>query len=132
VWPEDFIISPDPAPPGAPTEPTPTAVGDVLIVAALPNPTGTDRGHEVVTILNTTATTIELSGWSIADASGGRHQLNGTIAAGAVRQETVAVSLQLGNRGDTLILIDATHTTVDQVSYTESQAQSGRSICFGR
>jgi hypothetical protein len=132
VWPEDFIVSPDPAPPGAPIEPSPIAIGDVLIVAALPNPTGQDLGHELVTILNTTADSVDLTGWSIADAAGGRHPLNQPIAGGAIRQETVATELQLGNQGDTLILIDANNTTIDQVSYLANQAQSGRTICFGR
>src|SRR5829696_2372553 len=54
VRPEDFIISPDPAPPSAPTGRRPFAAGDVLIVAALPDPTGADLGRETVTILNTT------------------------------------------------------------------------------
>ena len=123
MWPEDFIVSPDPAPPGAPTEPSPIAIGDVLIVAALPNPTGQDRGHELVTILNATADSVDLTGWSIADAAGGRHSLDGPIAGGAIRQETVATEPQLGNQGDTLLLIDANNTTIDQVSYVANQAQ---------
>jgi hypothetical protein len=43
VWPEDFIIDPDPAPPGTPTGPRLVAAGDVLILAALPDPAGVDR-----------------------------------------------------------------------------------------
>lgn len=45
VWPEDFIIDPDPAPPGTPTGPRLVAAGDVLILAALPDPAGVDRAY---------------------------------------------------------------------------------------
>ena len=131
MWPEDFIISPDPAAPGAPTAPVPAAVGDILFVAALPNPAGADRGKEVVTLLNTTAAGIDLTGWAIADETGNRRSLSGLLDPGAVRQETLP-GTQLGNKGDTLVLVDATDATVDQVSYTAQQARSGRTICFGR
>ena len=40
VWPEDFIISPDPPAGGGGTGPRQVAAGDVLIVAALPDPVG--------------------------------------------------------------------------------------------
>jgi hypothetical protein len=37
----------------------------VLIVAALPDPVGVDRGHEVITLLNTMAAAIDLTGWGL-------------------------------------------------------------------
>ncbi|MGH9209253.1 MAG: hypothetical protein ACRD2C_01070 [Acidimicrobiales bacterium] len=37
VWPERFIISPDPSRPGTPTTPRPTAAGDIVIVAVFPD-----------------------------------------------------------------------------------------------
>ena len=86
VWPEDFIISPDPAPPGATTGPRLVAAGDVLIVAALPDPIGVDRGNELVTLVNTTAAPVDLTGWALVDAAGGRQALTGTTAGGAVAQ----------------------------------------------
>jgi hypothetical protein len=33
--------------------------------------TGTDRGHELVTLLNTAAPAIDIAGWELADAAGG-------------------------------------------------------------
>jgi hypothetical protein len=64
VWPEDFIISPDPPAGGAGTGPGRVA-GDVLIVAALPDPVGVDRGNELVTLLNTSParSTSPAGGW---------------------------------------------------------------------
>jgi hypothetical protein len=54
TWPERFVIQPDPAPPGTPIRPRVVAAGDVLVVAAIPDPIGRDRGGELVTLLNTT------------------------------------------------------------------------------
>lgn len=66
MWPEDFIISPDPASPGAEAGARPSAVGDVLIIAALPDPAGADTDRETVTVLNTTAAPVDPAGWPSA------------------------------------------------------------------
>jgi endonuclease YncB( thermonuclease family) len=131
VWPEDFIISPDPPAGGGGTGPGRIA-GEVLIVAALPDPAGVDRGHELVTLLNTTPTSIDLGGWGLVDAAGGRQNLSGPIAGGGVVQVTTAGALQLGNQGDTLVLVDGSGGSIDQVTYKANQVRSGRTICFGR
>jgi endonuclease YncB( thermonuclease family) len=132
VWPEDFIIDPDPAPPGAPTEPPLYGAGDLLIVAALPDPVGVDRGHELVTLLNTTAGTIDLTGWRLVDAAGGRQNLSGTLAGGAVLQVATAGAVQLSNCGDALVLVDGSGTSIDHVAYKADKVRTGRTICFGR
>jgi hypothetical protein len=132
VWPEQFIISPDPAPPGTPTGPRLVTAGDVLIVAAQPNPAGDDRGRELVTLLNTTPAPIDLTGWALVDAAGGRQTLTGTIASGAVTQIPASGAVQLSNRGDTIVLLDPASQPVDQVAYKADQVRSGRTICFGR
>ena len=77
AWPEDFVISPDPAPPGAPTQPGPVAAGDV-------------------------------------------------------QQVRLGSGLQLGNKGDTVLLLDKAGGTVDQVTYKSEKVRAGRTICFGR
>jgi hypothetical protein len=69
VWPEDFIISPNPPAGGGGTGPRQVRAGEVLIVAALPDPMGTDPGHELVTLLNTTAAGFDLTGWEQVDAA---------------------------------------------------------------
>lgn len=131
-WPEDFIISPDPAPPGTPTDPTPAAAGDLLILAALPDPVGVERGHELITLLNTTSSAIDLAGWSLVDGGGGRMRLEGTINGAAVRQIQASSAIPLGNRGDTLVLVNAAGATIDQVGYKADEVRAGRTICFGR
>ncbi|MGW3344493.1 lamin tail domain-containing protein [Nonomuraea rubra] len=132
MWPEDFIISPDPAPPGAPVTPPLVAAGDVVIVAALPDPAGADRGNETVTLLNLTSGTCDLSGWALTDAGGGRKTLTGTIEGGTALRVTLDSAVQLGNRGDTIILVDGEGATIDQVTYKVDQVKAGRTICFGR
>jgi Lamin Tail Domain len=132
VWPEDFIISPDPAPPGAPTGRRPMSVGDVLIVAALPDPLGTDLGQETVTVLNTTSSPIELAGWTLVDAAGTRNSLTGTLAGGATMQVQLGGGLRLGNRGDSLLLKDGAGGSIDHVTYDGRQVRPGRTICFSR
>jgi Lamin Tail Domain len=132
LWPEDFIISPDPAPPGTPARPPRLAPGDMLIVPALPDPVGADQGRESVTILNTTPAPIDLSGWQLIDAAQNRHSLAGILAGGAVLQVQLDNHLQLGNQGDALLLVDTNGATVDQVRYEEREVRPGRTICFGR
>lgn len=128
-WPWDFIISPDRPP--APPRPQPTT-GDVLILTALPDPAGTDRGHELITLLNTTAKPIDLTGWTLVDAAGGRMPLTETVAGAAVVQVAAGGSVQLGNKGDTITLVDPAGSTVDQVEYKADKVRTGRTIAFGR
>ena len=132
VWPEDFIISPDPAPPGVPTGRRPVAAGDVLIVAALPDPTGTDLGHETVTLLNTTDSPVDLGRWVLIDAASTRNNLTGTLAGGSVIQLTLDQGLLLSNKGDSLLLKDTAGDSIDHVTYDGRIVQPGRTICFGR
>ncbi|WP_244945166.1 lamin tail domain-containing protein [Couchioplanes caeruleus] len=132
VWPEDFIIDPDPAPPGAPTLPPALAAGDVLIVAALPDPAGSDRGKERLTLLNTTAGQIDLTGWTLRDRNGRAQRLTGTLGGGVVAQIAGNGSFALGNTGGTITLLDALGTPIDEVTYRAGQVKEGRTIAFGR
>jgi hypothetical protein len=132
VWPEDFIISPDPPPAGGSTGPGQVAAGEVLIVAALPDPVEVDPGNELVTLLNTTPSSIDLTGWGLVDAAGGRKDLSGTIAGGGIVQVTAEGALQLGNQGDTIVLVDPSGGSIDQVTYKADRVRPGRTICFGR
>ncbi|MFI7125142.1 lamin tail domain-containing protein [Nonomuraea sp. NPDC050153] len=133
VWPEDFIIAPDPAPPGTVVKPPPlVAAGDLLIVAALPDPAGADRGHETVTLLNLTATPIDLEGWTLSDAAGGRNPLTGSIDGGAALRVTLDGGVRLDNDGDTIVLVDPKGISIDQVTYQADRVKPGRTITFAR
>ena len=129
VQPEDFVISPDPS--SGPTPP-PVAVGSVLIVAALPDPTGADAGRETVTLLNTTASAVTLDGWALTDTAGRPHALTGALASGATHLTTLGPAVPLANTGDAIILTDDGHAVVDRVTYRGGQVRPGRTIVFGR
>jgi endonuclease YncB( thermonuclease family) len=132
AWPEDFVIDPDPAPPGGPTS-SHTSTGAVVVVAALPDPVGDDRGHETVTLINTTTGTVTLDDWALHTTGGATpHRLKGSLPAGAVAQVTLDGVVRLGQRGDTITLTDADGTAVDRVSYKAGEVHTGRTICFGR
>lgn len=130
VWPEQFIISPDPAPAGGSTEPPRIAMGDLRILALLPNPIGVDNGRETVTLLNTLPASIDLTDWAVTDAAGGRMTLGGSIAGGGVVQIVLDQAVQLSNQGDTLVLINPGGETIDQVTYQVGQVTPGRTIPF--
>jgi phosphatidylserine decarboxylase len=66
------------------------------------------------------------------DAAGGRQQLSGQLAGGGVVQVTASGALQLGNQGDTLVLVDPSGASIDQVTYKADRVRAGRTICFGR
>lgn len=132
VWPEDFVVAPDPAPPGQGTRSRPYRAGDVLIVAALPDPTGTDPPNEKVTVLNVSDTDIDLQGWRLTDEACGRRDLTGVVTSGSTQQVQLGSGLVLGNRGDTILLNDNAGAVIDRVSYPHNKVRAGRTICFGR
>jgi hypothetical protein len=66
------------------------------------------------------------------DAAGGRQNLSGPIAGGGVVQVTASGALQLGNQGDTVVLVDPSRAWIDQVTYKADRVRPGRTICFGR
>lgn len=132
VWPENFIISPDPPPTSTRTSPQLGIAGDVLIVAVLPDPTGADQGNELATLLNISESSVDLAGWGLINVAGGRHNLGGTLASGTAVQIQLGRALQLGNRGDTIILVDSTGASIDRVTYQAEAVHTGRTICFGR
>jgi len=65
------LSSPGPRTTGHEHRARPHAAGDIVILAALPDPAGVDRGHETVTLINTTSSGIDLTGWHLADAANG-------------------------------------------------------------
>jgi hypothetical protein len=102
------------------------------IISAMVNPVGSDRGHESVTILNISAETLDLDGWSLLDERERRQRLSGTLQP----SETLTIhldgtSLQLNNKGGTITLMNAQSLKVDGVAYTAAQAQvEGRPVVF--
>lgn len=107
--------------------------GGLVIVGAIPNPTGDDTQDEEVRLRNTGTTDIALDGWKIGDSTAGRfwklEALDGTVQVGA----TISIirrgrNMFLDNAGDTIRLIDPTGKVVDSKSY--GQANSGKVFSF--
>jgi hypothetical protein len=95
----------------------------IRIVGALVNPIGPGPEAETVTILNASPNAINLAGWQIADKLKNKHMLSGTIAAGATVVISLPQTVQLGNAGGIITLLDKNGLKVDGVAYTGEQAK---------
>jgi uncharacterized protein YukJ len=102
----------------------------VRIVGALVNPIGPAPEHETVTLLNASPSAIDLSGWQIADRLKQKHTLAGTLAPGTTVVVALPPTVQLGNRGGLITLLNKQGLKVDGVSYTQAQAREGWTIVF--
>jgi hypothetical protein len=109
----------------------PTLDGIIRIVAALPNPIGGAPEAETVTLLNTSPQAINLTGWAIADRQKHKHSLSGSLPAGQTVVIPLPPTVQLGNQGGVISLLNPDGLKVDGVSYTREQAQrEGWTIVF--
>jgi uncharacterized protein YukJ len=113
-------------------EPLPRVTADLKIVAALVNPAGEDPSKETVTVLNTSANTIDLKGWSLADRLKRKMPLTGLLESGNSRLVQLSgKDMQLGNDGGMITLLNPQGLKVDGVSYTRSDAaKQGQTIVF--
>ena len=96
----------------------------VRIVGALVNPKGADDGKETVCLLNASPDAIDLTGWQLADRLKNKCGLSGTLAPGATMTIKLPASVQLGNGGGTITLLDRGGLKVDGVSYTAADANA--------
>jgi len=106
---------------------------DVVIIAAMVNPAGHDPGKERVLLLNTTADHIEFDRWGLADKMKRRHLLDGkSLAPGEVLTVILAGdTIQLGNKGGIISLLNPQGQKVHGVNYTREDARDqGRTIVF--
>ena len=85
------------------------------------------------TLLNTTAASIDLDGWSLVDKNQRKKLITGTIAAGdTTRIHLSGVGAQLSNKGGIISLLNPLGNKVHGISFTKSQvAEQGRTIVFG-
>src|SRR5262249_36824966 len=102
---------------------TPQLDQAIRIIGALVNPIGPATEHETVTILNASPSAIDLLGWQIADKLKNKFGLSGTIGAGATLVIPLPPSVQLGNKGGMITLLDNNGLKADGVAYTEEQAK---------
>jgi uncharacterized protein YukJ len=119
------LVVPDPGEPGSPD-------GRVRIVAALVNPVGPAVEAETLTLCNASPDAVDLTGWSIVDASKRRLVLaGGDLAAGDTLRLHLGPPVALGNRGGLITLLDLDGLKVDGVAYTKDQAdREGWTLVF--
>ncbi|MDX6719554.1 MAG: hypothetical protein QOJ63_1808, partial [Solirubrobacteraceae bacterium] len=113
-----------PGAPGEPPIPEPAprgADGAVRVVAALANAVRSPE-TEFVTLLNTTAADLDLTGWKLVDRDRHTMALQGTIAAGETLRVQLTPQVVLPNKGGVITLLDAGGLKVDGVAYTREQA----------
>jgi uncharacterized protein YukJ len=126
---------PAPAPaapaPSAPAPAIPEPAGMVRIIGALVNAVGGAPEAETVTLLNTSPERIDLQGWSLADRMKRAHRLSGLLEPGATVQVRLPPTVQLGNSGGLITLLDAQGLKVDGVAYTKEEAsREGWTLVF--
>jgi len=122
------LSAPGPAPIPGPGEPDHL----VRIVAALVKPVGSAPERETVTLLNTSAHDLDLGGWALLDRLKQQMPLDPiTLPAGETVRIQLQPSIQLGNQGGLLTLLNPAGLKVDGVAYTRQQAEAeGRTVVF--
>ncbi|HEY9828774.1 MAG TPA: lamin tail domain-containing protein [Stenomitos sp.] len=97
--------------------------GSLLLVAALPNPEGSESG-EWVELKNTSSEAFALEGWFLTDKIGRRRMLEGTLAPNEQKQVLVRTnspqSMQLGNSGGRILLCQPNGEMVVSVFYNKT------------
>jgi hypothetical protein len=100
----------------------------MIIKEFLPNPVGNDKEGEYIKLLNDGSLRVNLSGWSVKDASGKIFKLSGFLDAG---EELILpysqTKIVLNNNGERVLLYDASGNLVDELSYS-GQAKEGELI----
>ncbi|MEU3920087.1 DUF2278 family protein [Streptomyces sp. NPDC029004] len=101
------------------------------ITAALVNPVGPAPETETVTLLNTSDTPIDLTGWHLADKNKNRLPLPAQqLPPGATLTVTSSDGFALGNRGGAITLLNPDGLKIHGVAYTAQQAREGITIAF--
>lgn len=94
----------------------------------MPNPVGDDKAGEYIKLFNDQPQRINLSDWSVKDASGKTFRLSGFLDAG---QELVLpysqTKIALNNNGEQVLLYDNSGNLVDELNYS-GQAKEGQII----
>ncbi len=95
---------------------------NIVILAALPNPTGTDTGNETVILGNQGNNDQDLMGWGPTADDGGSCALNGlSIPARGSLTVTLDDGLQLGNRGDEITLCNPGDQAASVLQYAGAE-----------
>jgi len=109
---------------------TAAVVGRIRIISALVDPAGNDIGNEKISLLNTTANSVDLSGWAI-EVKGKRLPLTVTLSGGEARTISLdGSSARLTNTGATINLLNINQQIEHTVTYLKKQVKKGETIQF--
>jgi uncharacterized protein YukJ len=100
--------------------------GNVVIIGALVNPKGNERGKEKVILMNTTDADISLNGWKLVDRTRQEFVINNlTIRAGSTAEVKISANsnFNLGNNGGTISLLNTQGIKISGVQYTKEQGK---------
>jgi hypothetical protein len=92
----------------------------MIIFEFLPNPIGKDIEGEWIKFLNNGSAPVDLSGWSVKDASGKifKFSKSAAVAPGGYFQLDYSQSkISINNNGETLFLYDAGGKLIDKAEY---------------
>jgi uncharacterized protein YukJ len=119
-------------PPPPPPPPPPGEATALRIIAAMVNPVGPAPEHESVLLMNASPSTVDLSGWRIADRLKRTCPVPAqSLGPGELLRVPVAEPAQLSNQGGLITLLDADGLKVAGVAYTGEQArQEGWTLTF--
>ncbi|AFZ03571.1 DUF2278 family protein [Calothrix sp. PCC 6303] len=107
-----------------------TISAGVRIVAAMVNPVGEDK-QETITLINSSADIIDLSGWSLTNQTKRKFPISGSINPGDAFKVTLDENLNLANEGGTITLLDNQGLKIDGVAYTKDDtAREGWTVVF--
>lgn len=103
--------------------------GDIMIIRALVNPVGQERGREWVDIESRSEKIIDLRGWSIADRLGRKEPIDGKIEPNKIRRFYLTQA-QLTNKGGEIQLLNDQNKLIAKVDYGKSQEE--QILFFGK
>lgn len=94
---------------------------DIYLSELLPNPSTDEASDEFIELYNAGSTAVDLTGWSLSDATDKTYTLSSTIAAGsylAIYRSDSGIALN--NTGDTAELYNPNTVVQDSIEYTDS------------
>lgn len=104
---------------------------DIAIASCLPDPEGTDRGRETVTLRNRGRSDGVLDGWSLKDRVGHQDSLSGTVpSGGATVIKLSGQGVKLNNTGDEIFLFNPDGVLISNVEYRGTEVTAGQTIEF--
>ncbi len=103
--------------------PSPAPVADLRIVRLVPNPRGSERENESITLVNPGSATAALDGWVVRDLADTIWSLDGLQVAAGAELDVLrgGQPMNLNNRGDTIELIDPSGRIRQVVTYGRAE-----------